>query len=58
METGAAIRCRVVACREALGDGREWSFYPTSVAAWDRRPCFPCGRSGELEGEHVCESHL
>lgn len=27
METGAAIRCRVAACREALGDGKEWSFY-------------------------------
>lgn len=25
--TVPAIRCRVAACREALGDGREWSFY-------------------------------
>ena len=21
------IRCRIAACRESLGDGREWSFY-------------------------------
>src|SRR5262249_8539608 len=27
MATGVPIRCRVAACREALGDGKEWSFY-------------------------------
>jgi hypothetical protein len=25
--SGEVIRCRVAACREALGDGKEWSFY-------------------------------
>ncbi len=27
MKKSEAIRCRVAACREALGDGKEWSFY-------------------------------
>lgn len=27
MQQGDPIRCRVVACREALGDGKEWSYY-------------------------------
>lgn len=27
MEQLDAIRCRIAACREELGDGQEWSFY-------------------------------
>ena len=27
MSGNAPIRCRIVACREELGDGKEWSFY-------------------------------
>jgi hypothetical protein len=27
MEHSRPIRCRVAACREALDDGKEWSFY-------------------------------
>jgi len=27
MENSEPIRCRVAACREALDDGKEWSFY-------------------------------
>ena len=27
MENGEPIRCRIAACREALDDGKEWSFY-------------------------------
>jgi len=27
MENSDPIRCRVAACREALDDGKEWSFY-------------------------------
>jgi hypothetical protein len=27
MESDKTIRCRVAACREALGDGNQWSFY-------------------------------
>ena len=27
MENGKPIRCRMVACREALDDGKAWSFY-------------------------------
>ena len=27
MESDDPIRCRVAACREALDDGKEWSFY-------------------------------
>ena len=27
METKALVRCRVAACREAIDDGKEWSFY-------------------------------
>jgi hypothetical protein len=27
MENHRPIRCRLAACREALGDGNEWSFY-------------------------------
>lgn len=27
MEKREQIRCRVAACREALNDGNEWSFY-------------------------------
>jgi hypothetical protein len=27
MENNVLIRCRVAACREAMNDGNEWSFY-------------------------------
>ena len=37
MEKSEPIRCRVAACREALDDGKEWSFYLINdgVAALD-----------------------
>ena len=59
-----AIRCRIAACREALDDGAEWSFYlindnadPLDLAVLER-VSYEWGDVGNSEKADVCVRDL
>jgi hypothetical protein len=64
MEQNKSIRCRVVACREKLDDGNEWSFYLINDSATPLNSallyevCYEWGDMGNSEAANVRVTNL